>query len=603
MKLSILLVGSFLVLSLGIGITGLAGTAFINENIADIVERELPKVKNIADMKNAIGNAGNSVSEFIKLERQVDKQGFEANTARFELMLRGNVELVHTAEEKSLLDQLKVLLDSFHDKGSRLIAAHESQTLKVAERDRLLDERVVPVLRDMLQKGLDPLDPDYAAKWMALNELKMGAHALVSDSGGYVLTGDPAMKEAVLSDIRDFELWLGTLQAGPLTEKEREQARAVAGDFAAVRDLSTQILDLEGEKQDLLAQFRDASASIWGILDDRLEPLAIASARHDAQEAANATSITSIALVTAIVFAVVLGVLLSRYITKPLKALEGAASSIAKGNLDQRITIKGTGELAQLSRSFNAMAEKLKINDAMQREFISIASHELRNPIQPILNYADLAKKGLIPTGEALDVVMEEAGRLSFLANNILDVSRIESGQLVYRMEKFFINGDIFSAIESTRSALKPGVSIEADLAPCEKIEGDRGRISQVIANVLLNAVRYTDKGRILVQSRVVHPSAAAGGSSSPDAPPTIAIKISDTWRGIPEDILPKVFDKFVTTSSREGSKEGTGLGLYISRAIVEAHGGRMVAYNNEQGGATFEILLPFSQAAQRGPR
>jgi signal transduction histidine kinase len=237
----------------------------------------------------------------------------------------------------------------------------------------------------------------------------------------------------------------------------------------------------------------------------------------------------------------------------------------------------------------------------MQREFISIASHELRNPIQPILNYADLAKKGLIPTDEALDVVMEEAGRLSFLANNILDVSRIESGQLVYRMEKFFINGDIFSAIESTRSALKPGVSIDADLAPCEKIEGDRGRISQVIANVLLNAVRYTDKGRILVQSRVIGQSAAASGGPA-DGPPMLAIKISDTGRGIPEDILPKVFDKFVTTSSREGSKEGTGLGLYISRAIVEAHGGRMVAYNNPQGGgATFEILLPFSQAARKG--
>lgn len=598
MKLSVLLVGSFLVLSLGIGITGLAGTVFINENISEIVDRELPKVKNIVDMKNAISSADSDMSEFLRLGRDASRQGFQANMDRFELILRHNMDLVNTPEEELLLGQLSALLATYRDAAGRLAAAHESQAAMIDERDRLLGGRIEPALRDMLQRGLDPLDPGYAAKWLALKELEVTSQELVSASRGYRLTADPVLKGAVHSNIRYFEQLLAALQpttGSPSVEEARQQEmlQQVAGDFASVKDLSLRMLELEDEKQRLLAEFQGTSAGIHSILDGQLEPLAIAGARQDAQGAASATSITSAALAMAIVFAVMLGVLLSRYITKPLKALEGAASSIAKGNLDRRVSIKGTGELAQLSRSFNAMAEKLKIHDAMQREFISVASHELRNPIQPILNYADLAKKGLIPTDEALDVVMEEAGRLSFLANNILDVSRIESGQLVYRMEKFFINNDIFSAIESAKSVLKDGVAIETDLAPCEKIEGDRGRISQVITNVLLNAARYTDKGRILVQSRVVVPN--PGGSAN--VQPTLAIKVSDTGRGIPEDILPNVFDKFVTTSSLEGFKEGTGLGLYISKAIVEAHGGRMAAYNNEQGGATFEISLPFSQA------
>jgi PAS domain S-box-containing protein len=252
------------------------------------------------------------------------------------------------------------------------------------------------------------------------------------------------------------------------------------------------------------------------------------------------------------------------------------------------------GNIVLIDDTFNYRAiegiekdnEELKKKERLKNEFVAIASHELRTPIQPILGFALLAKRGTISQEAAWEGVLGEARRLQQLANDILDVSRIESDNLKYDFAKVKINELIRHAIDSlTTDANKDGKvtfdypNSEADLV----IDADRSRITQVISNIVGNAIKFSPHGAIKVST-----------SSLGDK---FEIKISDNGGGVPEEILPKLFEKFVTKGHGEGNKKGTGLGLYISKAIISAHHGEITVFNSD-GGATFVIRIPISNGA-----
>jgi signal transduction histidine kinase len=238
----------------------------------------------------------------------------------------------------------------------------------------------------------------------------------------------------------------------------------------------------------------------------------------------------------------------------------------------------------------------------MQREFISIASHELRTPVQSILGFAGLGDSGQIEPKEACKGVLLEAYRLQQLTNDLLDVNRIESGNsLTYIMEEVRINEIILGVVNGVNLSLKEGVSIETKLGGYGEgrridndnkdndndnykdieIYADKVRITQAISNIVGNAVKFTDSGSIIVESNL-----------SIDKK-RVEIKVTDSGGGIAEDILPNLFDKFITKTLGNENKRGTGLGLYITKAIVSAHNGEISGYNNNAGGATFTIVLP----------
>ena len=258
-------------------------------------------------------------------------------------------------------------------------------------------------------------------------------------------------------------------------------------------------------------------------------------------------------------------------------------------------------QISESSRRLELANEQLKIHDKMQQEFISIASHELRTPVQSILGFASLANKAQIEPIQACKGILLEAYKLQQLTNDLLDVSRIESGaSLSYVMEKVRINEIILNIVNAIRVSLKQGVSIETGLGANiggvgsggihdnsdnnKEIEiyADKIRIAQAISNIVGNAVKFTDRGIIRVESLV-----------SVDKK-RVEIKVCDSGNGIAEDILPNLFDKFVTKTPGNENKRGTGLGLYITKAIIDAHKGEIFAANNNQTvGATFTIVLP----------
>ncbi|MGI0020291.1 MAG: sensor histidine kinase [Nitrososphaera sp.] len=225
-----------------------------------------------------------------------------------------------------------------------------------------------------------------------------------------------------------------------------------------------------------------------------------------------------------------------------------------------------TGELARAN-------EELQIRDTLQQEFVNIAAHELRTPVLPIVLSAESLAETM-PENESVKIILRNATRMTKLTNDILDVSRIESRSLKIKKEELGLD-ELLSPLVRDYGALLAEKEVALSYEPARiRVTADRSRLTQVFTNLLDNASYFTTKGRISV---TVQKQAGE-----------VAVAISDTGRGIDPEILPKLFTKFATKSEK-----GTGLGLYICKAIVEAHGGRMWAENNPGGGATFHFTLP----------
>jgi signal transduction histidine kinase len=249
--------------------------------------------------------------------------------------------------------------------------------------------------------------------------------------------------------------------------------------------------------------------------------------------------------------------------------------------------------------------EKLKEADKMKNEFINIAAHELRTPIQPILGLTGVLRSKIKDTQqqELLDVTIRNAKRLQQLTEDILDVTKIGSQSLNLKKESFNLNDIITNTIDdittNTASSKKNGQRNAIKLAYLPHhifIEADKARITQVISNLLNNAVKFTEakvtKGRDGGDGRVKGGGIISINVERVDGQALVTVR--DSGIGIDPEIMPRLFEKFITKSY-----QGTGLGLYISKSIVEAHGGRIWAENNPDViGATFTFSLPVNKSS-----
>jgi signal transduction histidine kinase len=269
------------------------------------------------------------------------------------------------------------------------------------------------------------------------------------------------------------------------------------------------------------------------------------------------------------------------------KRLEGAVES-------RTVQLKKTNESLIESNSLLGSANKqLEIHDNMQKEFINVAAHELRTPIMPILGEAELIENDISDnefasvSKEQISSIIRNAKRLDRLAADILDVTNIEGKSLKLNKSTFDID-EILSELVTEYSR-----QIENDHAKNKKLSifyepiharifADRYRITQVISNIINNAIKFTDQGTITIEGIV--------NSNE------LTVKITDTGKGIDNEIINRLFDKFVSRS-----EQGTGLGLFISKNIIESHGGKIIGFNNENGvGATFVFTLPLDSIGNR---
>ena len=269
------------------------------------------------------------------------------------------------------------------------------------------------------------------------------------------------------------------------------------------------------------------------------------------------------------------------------KRLESAVNS-------RTIELKdANNSLINYNKLLESANEKLSIHDKMQKEFINIAAHELRTPIMPILGDAIFLEKqfedGKVEVKvdkEQVSSIIRNAKRLKRLASDILDITKIESQSLKLNKERFNIKDIILSSISDIKTQL-----ISSNPEQLENLNmiyepqdifvfADKNRITQVIFNLLGNSVKFTEKGSIGIDVKIERDAVKNIEN--------VIVSISDTGQGIDPDILPRLFTKFTSKSF-----EGTGLGLFISKSIINSHNGKIWAVNNPKGGATFYFRIP----------
>ena len=296
---------------------------------------------------------------------------------------------------------------------------------------------------------------------------------------------------------------------------------------------------------------------------------------------------------------------------------------------------KRTKELQESNRKITLANEELKNHDKMQREFINIAAHELRTPIMPILGLSELLYKKVVPANatstdtivnkeerkgkrgerkeinlkqetlkEYLQIIVRNSYRLQKLVEDILDVTKIESRIFKLNTELIELNETIANVVSDFENIIQnknSNVQILYEPKRNNKIfvNADKTRLTQVISNLLDNALKFTKEGFIIITTRITKkkkekdPIAVDGDDSDGDNKVIVIIKDSGT--GIDNDILPKLFTKFATKS-----EQGTGLGLFIVKRIIEAHGGKIWAENNSNGiGSTFYFTLPIFKTSE----
>ncbi len=288
----------------------------------------------------------------------------------------------------------------------------------------------------------------------------------------------------------------------------------------------------------------------------------------------------------AVAVALVIGLILTRQITRPVRALISGARHLTKGELSYRVTVKSRDEIGELADSFNIMASSLEKGEQSRRQLTADIAHELRTPLTVIEGTVDGIIDGVFqPDTEHLRSIKEQTALLTHLISDLRDISLAESGQLKLNLTSTDMVELVRRVVSNYEiNAREKNIRIKLEEEPqISEIEADTVRMEQVISNLLVNAIRHT-------------PSSGSISVTIKNDEGGLAISVADTGEGIAQDDLPHVFERFYRSGSSRSRKEGgTGLGLAIVKQMVEAHGGKVWVESKKGTGSIFSILLPFS--------
>ena len=275
--------------------------------------------------------------------------------------------------------------------------------------------------------------------------------------------------------------------------------------------------------------------------------------------------------------AIIVSVLFSRRLTRPIKELALAASAISKGNYKGRVSVSRCDEVGELSETFNRMAQTLETQESLRRKLIADVAHELRTPLGVMRGELEGMMDGLIPNDTArLESLHDETGRLKKMVDGIEELNQAEASVLSLHVQHFGIKPFLGNIVDRYRNVFQEkGVALEFACPHEIEINADPERLSQIIVNLLSNALRATNSGGHVLLSVIPVNS-------------ELGISVEDTGSGIAEKDLPFIFERFY-----HGPGGGLGIGLTIVRELVEAHGGRIETKSAVGKGSQFTLFLP----------
>ena len=388
------------------------------------------------------------------------------------------------------------------------------------------------------------------------------------------------------------------------------QVRDALSAAAAPADAARIGRDQDGTK--VLSAFQTIEPLGWRVfveqpLSEALAPLTSAIWR------------TALLLVAFLVLAIATSILLVRRLVRPIESIQAAAAKIGSGSLHQRIEIGTNDELGALAEQFNRMASQLqesyaglelKVQERTQElatalreldeksheleaasrhksEFLANMSHELRTPLNAIIGFSQVLREGMFgevneKQAEYLDDVLSSANHLLSLINDVLDLSKVEAGQIELEVAPFSLRDALERGVVMIRErATKDGVRVMLVPSPeLDVVAGDERRIRQVIFNLLSNAVKFTPAGGTVdVRATQVNGE--------------VRVSVTDTGPGIAEIDRERIFEEFQQTEAGLEQREGTGLGLALSKRLIELHGGRIWVDSELDKGSTFVFTLP----------
>ena len=287
------------------------------------------------------------------------------------------------------------------------------------------------------------------------------------------------------------------------------------------------------------------------------------------------------------VIALLLGIFLSRTLTRPIRELTRATHAVSEGDLSQQVPVRSKDELGELARAFNKMSNELSRSVNARKQMTADIAHELRTPLSLILGHAEAVHDDVLPPSrENFEIIREEATRLEHLVNDLRILSLADAGELSInpqRVEPDRLLQEV-AAIYQYQTQRK-NITLDLEIAaPLSDLEVDPGRMTQVLTNILDNALRHTPEGgRIILSAREVEDQ--------------IELAIQDSGPGLEAEDIDRIFDRFYRTDSsrqRDGAVPGgSGLGLAIARSIVQAHGGQLSAESEMGKGLRIIVRLP----------
>jgi signal transduction histidine kinase len=296
-----------------------------------------------------------------------------------------------------------------------------------------------------------------------------------------------------------------------------------------------------------------------------------------------------LAAIAAMVLAAVVALLGAFYLSRPLKRLTDAAQILADGSLDHRVEANGPSEVTRLANAFNDMAASLSEAEALRRRLVADVAHELRTPVAALRAQAEGIAEGVLAAdADRLSSLADDANQLTRLVNDLQELSAADAGRLSYRMERLPLAALLDAEATRARARASAGVEVVSDCPGTHTIEGDEDRLRQVLRNLVDNAIRHTDSGRITLSCTVDGPMAV--------------VSVADTGEGIPDADMPFIFERFYRAdAARARDTGGSGIGLAISKRIIEDHGGSVFARPGDAGGAVVGFTVPLADDPQAG--
>jgi two-component system sensor histidine kinase GlrK len=421
----------------------------------------------------------------------------------------------------------------------------------------------------------------------------------------YSILKDPAIYNQYLQAQEDFRQQLAELRTISGGTRESALLAQIGKGHQVYSSLTEEVLPVPRlknraalkEREQAKEEREQTQEEAVNQLIGELEQVRISSQQNNLERIrklgeAQETSLRFIVYIGAVALGliVVISVLITRSITRPIALLVEKTKEMAQGNYPEDLKIQSPPEVARLSQAFNAMCEQLNKIDKMKSDFFSVMSHELRTPLTSIREGTSLLLEGVGGTlnekqQKLMGIVSEESNRLIELVNSLLDLSKMEAGMMRFHFSR--INPlPMFTIAAQLLEPLLVNKRLTLRLELPESlpaVQVDNDRILQVLKNLLGNAIKFTPEGGTITIAAAVQSG-------------VIQVSVKDSGPGISGDQLPLIFEKFrqVPTSGTPMVK-GTGLGLTIVKQIISAHGGKVWAESEPGRGSTFYFTLPLS--------